>query len=305
MVTLSSDSRPIIARGPSLFARLLFLGALSVAIMALDHRQKYLEGIRDVLSRGVYPLQTLVGMPANAWTWLRGGFVDRETLKRENEQLRAELRAANLQLLRMQALTQENLQLRAIREASASLQYRSMITEIMRVDVDPYRHRVLINHGAKDGLYKGQPLLDARGVFGQVTRVGRYASEALLITDAEHATPVRVNRTGLRSIAVGIGDLNKLSLPYVTVDADIKVGDILITSGLGGIYPPGYPVAEITRVESTPSQTFATVEAKPLAQIDRARELILLWFDPPSIEDLEANSSKSARTTDSAAEATP
>lgn len=292
MATLSSDSRPIIARGPSLIARLLFLGALSVAIMALDHRQKYLEGVRDLLSRGVYPLQALVGAPAGAWHWIKSGFVDRETLKEENERLRAEVRTANLQLLRMSALTQENLHLRAIREASASLQYPSMVTEIMRVDVDPYRHRVFINHGAKDGLYKGQPVLDAKGVFGQVTRVGSFASETLLITDAEHATPVRVNRTGLRSIAVGLGDMNKLNLPYVTADADIKVGDLLVTSGLGGIYPPGYPVAQITRVDTHPSRTFATVEAKPLAELNRARELILLWFEPPSTSDLEKQPKK-------------
>jgi len=294
VATLSSDSRPIIARGPSLFARLLFLGALSVAIMAVDHRQQYLSGVRDFLSRVVYPLQALVGVPANVWDWSSRALVDRDALKQENERLRAELRTANLDLLRMQALTQENLQLRAIREASSSMQYRSMITEIMRVDVDPYRHRVFINHGAKDGLYKGQPLLDASGVFGQITRVGRYASEALLITDAEHATPIRVNRTGLRSIAVGIGDIKKLSLPYITSDADIKAGDLLVTSGLGGIYPSGYPVAEITHVETSPTQTFATVEAKPLAELDRARELILLWFEPPATDDLEEDAKKPA-----------
>lgn len=295
MVTLSSDSRPIIARGPSLIARLLFLGALSIGIMALDHRQKYLEGVRDLLSRGVYPLQALVGAPAGAWDWTKGVFVDRARLKTENEQLRAQLRAANLQLLRMSALTQENLQLRAIRAASSTLPYPSMITEIMRVDVDPYRHRVLINHGAKDKLYKGQPVLDAKGVFGQITRVGAFASEVLLITDAEHATPVRVNRTGLRTIAVGIGDMKKLNLPYITADADIKPGDTLVTSGLGGIYPPGYPVAEITRVQTDPTQTFATVEAKPTAELDRARELILLWFEPPATDDLEVDPKKTTR----------
>jgi rod shape-determining protein MreC len=295
VATLSSDSRPIIARGPSLIARLLFLGALSIAIMVLDHRQKYLDVARSWLSRGVYPLQLVVEAPFEAWDWITNRFADRERLKTENQELHAQLRVANLQLLRMSALAQENQQLRAIREASSSMQLRTLVAEIMRVDIDPYRHRVLLNHGAKDGLYKGQAVLDAKGVFGQLTRVGQYAAEALLITDAEHATPIRVNRTGLRSIAVGIGDFNKLSLPYITGDADIKVGDLLVTSGLGGIYPPGYPVAEVTSIKRDPAQTFATVEAKPLAAMERAGELMLVWFEPPATVDIDAPETKPAK----------
>jgi rod shape-determining protein MreC len=187
----------------------------------------------------------------------------------------------------MASLTEENQQLRDIREASSGLNVKSLVTEIMRVDLDPFRHRVLLNHGGNDGVYKGQAVLDADGVFGQITRVGKFASEAILITDAEHATPVRVNRTGLRTIAVGTGNFSKLSLPYITGDADIKEGDLLITSGLGGIFPPGYPVAEISSIKRDPAATFALVEAKPLAQMDRARELMLVWFDAPTTLDID------------------
>jgi rod shape-determining protein MreC len=287
MATLSSDSRPIIARGPSLVARLLFLGAMSIGIMALDHRQKYLEVARGWLSTGVYPLQALVQTPFQAWDWMTGSVADRERLKTQNAELHAQLRVANLQLLRMAALAQENQQLRAIREASAALQTRSLVTEIMRVDLDPYRHRVILNHGAKDALYKGQAVLDADGVFGQITRVGQFASEAIMITDAGHATPIRVNRTGLRSIAYGTNNFNKLNLPYITGDADIKVGDLLVTSGLGGIFPAGYPVAEISGVKRDPAQPFAVVEAKPLAHMEQAHELLLVWFEPPATVDLD------------------
>jgi rod shape-determining protein MreC len=287
MVTLSSDSRPIIARGPSLVARLVVMGTLSIGIMALDHRQKYLEVARGWLSTGVHPLQMLVQAPFQAWDWVANRFADRERLKNENQELHAQLRVANLELLRMASLAQENQQLRAIREASSTMQLRTLVAEIMRVDLDPYRHRVLLNHGASDNLYKGQAVVDAKGVFGQVTRVGQFAAEALLITDAAHATPIRVNRTGLRSIAVGIGDFNRLSLPYITGDADIKVGDLLVTSGLGGIFPAGYPVAEVSSVKRDPAQTFATVEAKPLAQMERARELMLVWFEPPATVDID------------------
>lgn len=288
MATLHSDSRPIIGRGPSLLARTVFLGALSIGIMALDQRQNYLEVARSFLSAVVYPLQAAVDLPFRGIDGLRNYLADRDRLRRDNADLQAKLRVANLQLQRYAALSAENRQLRAVREASVGISAQTAIAEIMRVDLDPGRHRVLLNKGANDNLYKGQAVLDAEGVYGQVTRVGRFASEAILITDAETATPVRVNRTGQRSIAVGTGDFNKLSLPFITGDADIKPGDLLVTSGLGGIYPAGYPVAQITVVKRDPNATFALVEAKPMARMDHARELLLLWFEPPQTLDIDA-----------------
>jgi len=265
----------------------LLLGAFSIGIMVFDHRQHYLETARRWLSNAVYPLQALVQTPLQAYDWTVGTIASRRSLQKENDELQAQLRVAKLELLRTSALAEENRQLRAIRTASANIEARTLITEIMRVDLDPLRHRVLLNHGAQDGVYKGQAVLDAEGVFGQITRIGQHAAEALLITDAEHATPIRVNRTGLRSIAVGTGDYEKLRLPYITADADIKVADLLVTSGLGGVYPPGYPVAAITQVKRDPTQTFALVEAKPLARLNSARELVLIWFEPPTTLDLD------------------
>lgn len=296
MATLSSDSRPIIGRGPALITRALVLGALAIGIMVLDQKYAYLEVARSGLSTAVYPVQSLVDLPFRSLNDARGYFADRERLRRENAELQAQLRVAQLNLQRLAALSEENRQLRAVREASAGIEARTAIAEIIRVDLDPQRHRILLNKGSSDKVYKGQAVLDARGVFGQITRVGRYAAEAILITDAATATPVRVNRTGLRSIAVGTGDFAKLNLPFITGDADVKVGDLLVTSGLGGIFPPGYPVAEVTVVKRDPAATFATVEAKPLALTNHARELLLVWFDaPPSLDVDEPNSDKNAK----------
>lgn len=281
VVTFSSDSRPIISRGPSLGTRFVLLALLSVAVMVLDHRQGHLDRVREWLSAATYPLQWAVDVPHRVADWLAASFAAHENLRSENERMQAQLRLANLRLQRFEALEAENRRLRAIRQSSAGIAEQTLVAEIMRVDLDPFRHRVVINKGTAHGVFKGQAILDASGIFGQITRAGRYTSEAILISDAEHAIPVQSNRTGLRTIAVGTGDLKRLSLPFLTVDADIKVDDLLVSSGLGGIFPAGYPVAVISRVERDAAATFAVVEAQPSAQLDRDREVLLVWFDQP------------------------
>jgi rod shape-determining protein MreC len=140
---------------------------------------------------------------------------------------------------------------------------------------------VLVDKGARDGVFKGQAVLDAEGIFGQVSQVHAETAEVILISDAEHAIPVQSNRSGLRTIAVGTGDSDQLSLPFVTGESDLKVGDLLISTGIGGVFPRGYPVAEVTRVERTPAATFALVDARPTAKLDRNRDVLLVWFTPP------------------------
>jgi rod shape-determining protein MreC len=282
MVTLSSDSRNIIGRGPPLGAGLFFLGLVSVGTMMLDHRSNYLDTVRMWMGTAANPIYTVVQAPSQAWGWMTGSFADRNQLRQENAELSEQLRVARVKLLQFDSLRQENLRLRQVREASAGVGGRTMIAEIMRVDVDPFRHRVRINKGADHGVFRSQPVLDAFGIVGQVVQVDKYSSTLILITDAEHAIPVQVNRNGIRSIAVGTGELNKLSLPYMTVESDVKPGDLLVSSGLDGIFPAGYPVATVTKVERNPAETFALVEAKPLAQLDRDREVLLLWAEPAS-----------------------
>jgi rod shape-determining protein MreC len=211
-------------------------------------------------------------------------FATRNRLKTENETLRLRLRDADLKLLRFAALEQENLRLRAMREATTGITDRVVVAEIMRVDVDPLRHRVILNKGTRDDVFKGQPVLDATGVFGQITRAGAFSSEAILISDTEHGISVQVNRNGLRSIALGTGDLQRLSLPFLPTNADIKAGDLLVTSGLDGVFPAGYPVATVTEVDKEVAQTLASISARPAATLDRDREVLLVWVKQPPAE---------------------
>jgi rod shape-determining protein MreC len=283
VVTLSSDSRPIIGRGPPLGAGLFFLGLVSVAVMVLDHRGGYLDTARVWMSAAANPIYVVVQTPYQFWTWLTGSFADRSRLRNENEKLTEELRVARSKLLRFDSLTEENRRLREIREASKGVSERTLIAEIINVSVQPFRHVVIINKGVDDGVFRGQPVLDAFGVVGQIVQVGKSTATLMLITDAEHAVPVQVNRNGIRSIAVGTGEDAKLSLPYMTVESDVKRGDLLVSSGLDQIFPAGYPVATVTKVERSANDTFALVEARPLAQLDRDREVLLLWADKPQV----------------------
>ena len=288
MVTLSSDSRNIIGRGPPLGAGLFFLGLVSVGIMMLDHKGVYLGTVRQWMGAAANPIYSVVQAPHQVWDWLTGSFADRSRLRTENAELSEQLRVARVKLLQFDSLREENVRLRAVREASAGVGGRTMIAEIMHVDVDPFRHRVRINKGSDDGVFRSQPVLDAFGIVGQVVQVDKYTATIILISDAEHAIPVQVNRNGIRSIAVGTGELNKLKLPYMTVESDVKAGDLLVSSGLDGIFPAGYPVASVSKVERNSAETFAVVEAKPLAQLDRDREVLLLWSDAPEVATTSA-----------------
>lgn len=281
MVTLSADTRPIIGRGPPLGARFFFLAVISIAAMVLDQRGNYLDTARMWMGAALHPLNAIVDAPHSAWSWLTGSFADRTRLREENAELSEALRVARIKLLEYESLVEENRRLRELRNASQGIVERTLIAEIMNVTVDSFRHRVRINKGASDGVFEGQPVIDAFGIVGQVMRLDQFSSQVLLITDAEHATPVQVNRNGIRSIAMGTGKLGSLSLPFMTAESDIKVGDLLVSSGLDGIFPAGYPVATVTKVERNPAETFATVEAKPLALLDRDREVLLLWPDLP------------------------
>jgi rod shape-determining protein MreC len=307
VVTLSSDSRPIIGRGPPLGAKLFFLGVASVAVMVADHRGGYLDTAREWLGVAAHPLYALVAAPYDIWSWLTGSLADRDRLRTENAKLTNELRLTRTQLLQFSSLQEENRRLRGIREASQGIADRTLIAEIIHVDVDPFRHRVRINKGTDEGVFKEQPVLDAFGIVGQVVQVDKYAAEIILVSDAEHAIPVQVNRNGIRTIAEGTGDIVKLSLPFLTAEADVKNGDLLVSSGLDGIFPAGYPVASVTKVERDPAETFATVEAKPLAQLDRDREVLLLWPNDPATKTVapQPTSAIPARVEKPAAAATP
>ena len=277
MVELTHDSRPIIGRGPPLTAYFLTLAAISIGLMVADQRYQQIDRIREFLSAAVLPVQRAVDFPFRATNWVTTSFADRGRLREENLELTARLRLANLQLQRFAALEDENRRLRDMRANTVGVAEKVLVASILNVDLDPFRHRVLLDKGAVDGVFRGQAVLDGEGIFGQVTKVNAATSEVILISDAEHAIPVQSNRSGVRTIAVGAGDINKLSLPFLTVESDIQENDLLLSTGMGGVFPPGYPVAQVSKVKRAGS-TFALVEARPTAKLDRAREVLLVWF---------------------------
>jgi rod shape-determining protein MreC len=247
--------------------------------MVADQRYHQIDRIRESLSRVIYPMQRAVDFPFRATDWVTGSFADRSRLRQDNLALTARLRLANLQLQRFAVLEEENRRLREMRANTAGIAEKVLVASILNVDLDPFRHRVLLDKGAADGVFKDQAVLDGDGIFGQVSKVNASTAEVILISDAEHAIPVQSNRSGVRTIAVGTGDQNKLSLPFVTVESDLQTGDLLLSTGMGGVFPPGYPVAQVSKVKRAGS-TFALVEAKPTARLDQAREVLLVWFKP-------------------------
>lgn len=245
--------------------------------MVLDHREGHLQTIRGTLSVAVHPIRMLVAFPFSASRWLGNTLTEREKLLTENARLKDEALQASVRLQRFAALQAENARLRAMMGSSEKVADRILVTEIMSADLDPYRHRILVNKGTREGVFEGQALLDAHGIVGQITRADPLAAEAILISDPDHATPVEVNRNGLRTIAVGTGDIALLSLPFLANNADIVEGDLLVSSGLGGAFPSGYPVAEVVSVKRNPGQPFAEIRARPAAALNRAKEVLLVW----------------------------
>jgi len=258
-------------------ARFLLLSLVCFSLMILDYRDQHVERIREALSVVVYPLRLLVDLPFRGWASVRTNFATREALAAENEELKRERLNAEFRLQRLAALETENARLRELLDSQARVGSRALVAEILAVDLDPYRQRFNLNRGLVDGVYEGQALIDAQGIVGQTVRVGPFTAEALLITDADHALPVSVNRNGIRTIAYGTGDTGKLRLPNLTNNADVEVGDLLVSSGLGGVFPAGYPVGRITEVTRRPDQKFADVWAEPASALDRDREVLLVW----------------------------
>lgn len=270
-----------VGRGGSSFGlRFVLLAFMCLALMVLDERTGHLSRLRQGLSLAVYPIQVLVDLPFRTWHWAAVTLAERRTLLAENEKLERDQLLANVRLQRLEALEAENARLRELLESTARLTDRVLVAEVLSMDLDPYRQRFKLNRGTLDGAYVGQALLDASGVVGQLVRVGPLTSEALLVTDADHAVPVTINRggkSGLSTIAVGTGDSSRLRLPYLTNTADIKVGDLLLSSGLGGVFPAGYPVGRVIEVRVRPGQAFADVIAEPASALDRDREVLLVW----------------------------
>ena len=248
--------------------------------MVLDRRGGWLNHARYYLSAAAYPLQLAVSSPGQAWHWTQESLTARETLQAQNVELRRRDRELSLKLMRLEALERENADLRGLRAALPPVADHWMAAEVIATDTDPtsQRQRLIINRGMRNGVFRGQTVMDTYGVLGQTTRVGPWSSEVMLITDPEHAIPVQIERTGAHTIALGTGDPDSLSLRYLPGNADIRTGDLLLTSGLGGVFPQGYPVARVAAVHHDAVEPLAQFRATPLAHLASLREVMLVWF---------------------------
>jgi rod shape-determining protein MreC len=250
-------------------------------MMVLDHRYNALESLRASLSVVLYPVQYLASLPASLGESAGEAFASRSEMERELALLRSDNLELRGRLQKFKALEAENMRLRGLLDSSFKVGDRVLIAELIAVEQDPFRQVVLIDKGKTSGLYKGQPVLDANAVVGQVTHINPFTASVLLITDATHALPIQVQRNGLRTIALGTGLINQLELPHLPNNADIELGDMLITSGLGGRFPPGYPVAQVVEVRREPGRPFSSVIAETTAHLDRLREILLVWTLKP------------------------
>jgi rod shape-determining protein MreC len=264
-------------RVPALGLRLLGLIFISILLMYFDNRDNHLDTARKGIGAAVYPLRVIVDAPVRFWGWLGDSTTSRNDLELELGRLKAERLVTSARLQKLNALEAENARLRAILDARTQVRDRARVAEIMSVDANPYSHSLVIDVGTQDGVTDGQALIDADGVVGQVIEAGLMTSQAMLISDTDHALPVEVNRNGLRTIVVGTGKIDQLELPFVVNNADIRVGDLLVTSGLGGAFPAGYPVAIVETVTRIPQEAYADVTARPSASLGQVREVMLIF----------------------------
>jgi rod shape-determining protein MreC len=260
--------------------------------MFTDHKYNRLDTLRNVIAVASEPLFLLASIPADAFGWVDEQVSSHQTLIGENRRLAAENRELQGRMLRFRALEEENGRLRTQLSASLSVGDRVTLAELVGVNLTPYRQEVIIGKGSTAGIYPGQAVINDKGVMGQVTRITPFRSTVLLITDSLHSIPVRVLRTGLRTIAHGTGRIDRLELPYLPDSANIRVGDMLVTSGLGGRFPPDYPVARITSIDMGNDMRASTVVATPLANLAQDHEVMLVWsidgsLDLPTREQAE------------------
>jgi len=272
---------PIFKHGPSPQHRLVLVLFCSALLIFFDHKMSSFESVRGYLQSLVSPLQYLANTPKQVMTWASENIITRQQLIAENQQYRLNELSFNEQTMQLDIIKQENARLRSLLASPLRSNIQKMVAEVLSVDSDPYTHQVLINRGANDGVYEGQPVLDEQGIVGQILHVGQTSSRVILITDISHAVPVRVNRNGLRMLATGSGRIDRLTHNFVPHSADVQKGDLLVSSGLGGKYPEGYPVATVTFVSQDESHEFLSVESTPIAQIDRLRYLLLLSESEP------------------------
>lgn len=253
---------------------------LSFLLISVDHRQNHLASVRTALGVVIYPLQLAVSLPVRLVDSLAETFSTRGQLMVDNERLHDENLLLRSKVQRFDALEKENARLRLLLDSSSDLGEDVVVAEVIAIETNARRRQIIINKGVRHHVYVGQPIADADGILGQIAEVGRFVSTAILLTDARHAIPVQINRNGLRALATGDQEGEVLSLSFVPNNADVVVGDLVVSSGLDHRFPAGYPVGEVVDVNLETSEPFAAIRVKPAAHIGRVREVLLVWPKP-------------------------
>ena len=269
-------SSPLFAGNAAGTLRLIVYLALAVVLMVLDHRNGWLWRLRTTAAAVVEPVYRLAGLPAAGVRTLSVAFADRQRLTEQNQRLREDLLLANARLNRMAAVAEQNQRLKELLDTQHSLELNVQLARVIDVDLGAYRYQLTLNAGSRDGVRTGQPVIDSHGVMGQVKEVLPTTSVVMLITDPVHAIPVVIERTGLRTVAYGSRDGSRLVMPNIPLAADVRAGDKLLTSGLGGRFPPGFPVGEVVSAASALTGMFQVVQAQPAADINRSEDVLLL-----------------------------
>ncbi|MFZ2315083.1 MAG: rod shape-determining protein MreC [Gammaproteobacteria bacterium] len=258
--------------------RLTFLAVLAILLMVLDRRSESFAPIRAALSLPVAPFQYMVNWPSKVISDVKSTVSSHDHLVKENLQLKAEQLLLRSQLQRLVAVESENSYLKALFQSSRQIKNKTLIAELLAVDVEPFVRQVILDKGTRDGVYIGQPVLDANGVMGQVTQVGPITSRVILVNDPQSGVAVQNARNGMRAVAVGDTYSGRIRLNYVSKTADIKQGDIFVTSGLGDRYPEGYPVGQVLNIDKDPGHPFSTIYLQPSAHLSSSRQVLLVWY---------------------------
>ncbi|EPP20767.1 Rod shape-determining protein MreC [Vibrio fluvialis I21563] len=269
--------KPIFGRGPSLQLRLFFAVVLSASLMLADSRLGTFSHVRFLLNSLVAPIQYAADLPRSMFDGFYENFNSRQQLMESNRALKRDVLTLKSDLILMDQYREENQRLRKLLGSSFVRDEKKVVTEVMAVDTSPYRHQVVIDKGRVDGVYEGQPVINEKGIVGQVTFVAAHNSRVLLLIDPNNAIPVQNIRNDIRVIASGNGQTDEIQLEHIATSTDIEVGDLLVTSGLGGVYPEGYPVAYVSEVDKDTRREFASIKAKPVVDFDRLRYLLLIW----------------------------
>ena len=271
---------PFFKRGPAPLVRLFFFATLSLAMLVVDARFRYVEGLRSWLALAAYPIQRAALLPFEVGERVAGYFSTQTRLVAENERLRAKALEYSQDAQRYQAAQAEAAELRRVINAGERLDVKSVPAEVLYASRDPYAQKIFVDRGGVAGVRPGSPVADEAGVIGQVTRVHPFVSEVTLLTNPDQAVPVQVVRNGLRAIAFGGGASGMLELRFTALNAEVQNGDQLVTSGIDGTYPAGLPVATVVHIERDADHSFQRVLCRPAAGVDRGRYVLIVANEP-------------------------